>query len=58
MISENDVTGVIEIVVKLRLECDVTKEEAEELVAEVDYNFDHPLIDSTEIVGDDIVERF
>ena len=47
-------TGVIEVKVKIYLEIDLDEEDARELVENMDYNFEHPLISHTEIVEDDI----
>jgi hypothetical protein len=54
---ETPATGVIEVTVKLRLEMDVDKEDAREIVENLDYSFRHPLIQDTEITGDDIEQR-
>jgi len=41
--------GIIYIRVALYLETDVSETEAQEIVNEMDYEFDHPLISHTEI---------
>ena len=51
-------TGIIEVTVKLKLNQDLTEEQAEEVVSEMDYNFNHPNIETTEIVADDLIDRF
>ena len=50
--------GIIEVTVRLELECDVTEDEAREIVENMDYSFNHILIQNTEIKSDDISERF
>ena len=43
--------GIIYVKVALYLNADVTEEEAQEIVNEMDYNFSHTMIDHTEIQG-------
>ncbi len=50
-------TGIIEVIVKLKLERDVNEEEAREIVEDLCYDFKHELISSSEIIADDIAER-
>tara|TARA_Y100000310_G_C20285009_1_gene624440 strand:+ start:57 stop:245 length:189 start_codon:yes stop_codon:yes gene_type:complete len=50
--------GTIEVTVRLRLEMDVGREEAREIVENCNYDFDHYLIQETEVIADDIEERF
>jgi hypothetical protein len=50
--------GTIEVKVRLLLEMDVNEEDAREIVENMDYKFDHPLIQETEVVEDDITDRF
>jgi hypothetical protein len=49
--------GTIEVTVRLRLEKDVDEQEARDIVENCDYEFNYPLIQETEIIGDDISER-
>jgi len=51
-------TGTIEVTVRLRLNQDVDEDEAREIVDEMDYSFNHPLICEEEIIEDDISERW
>ena len=48
--------GTITVTTKIYLECDVDEKEARDIVSNMDYNFDHPLISHTEIVEDDVNE--
>ena len=50
--------GTIEVTVRLYLDCDVEEDEARNIVENMDYDFDHLLIQDTEIIHDDITERF
>jgi hypothetical protein len=50
--------GIIEVTVKLYLETDVDEETACEIVENMDYDFNHPLISDTDIFEDNIAEHF
>ncbi len=52
----SNTTGVIELTVKVYLTMDLDEEQARELVENVDYTFNDPLIEHTEIVADNIEE--
>ena len=49
-------TGVIEVVVRLYLEVDVTKGEAEAIVDEMEYGFEHRLIADSDLYHYEIPE--
>lgn len=42
--------GVVYVKVALYLETDLTEEEVQEMVSEMDYGFDHKMISHTEII--------
>jgi hypothetical protein len=50
--------GTIDVKVRLHLEMDVDEEDAREIVENMDYSMIHPLIQYSEVVEDDITERF
>ena len=47
--GESGMKGIIYVKVALYLNQDVDEEQEQEIVSEMDYNFDHPMIDHTEI---------
>lgn len=50
--------GCFEVTIKVMLDCDVDEMTAHDIVAEMDYDIGHILIQDTEIIADDITERF
>jgi len=45
-----DKSGYIDVTVRLYLGCDVTEDNAKEIVEEMDYSFSHPIISDTLIM--------
>jgi hypothetical protein len=54
----DDTTDTIEVTVRIKLFEKVNEEQAREIVENVDYDFNHDNIKSTEITEDDIKYRF
>ena len=44
-------TGYIDISFRLYLSTDVTEQEAKQIVSELDYELNHPLIDDSEVIS-------
>ena len=50
--------GCFEVTIKVMLDCDVEEDLARIIASEMDYNVNHYLIQETEVIADDITERF